>query len=91
MKKKTVVITGASGMLGEAVVRQFSDGWIVHAIDKNVDVTKRPSVARFIKKTRPDAIIHLAALTDLEYCESHPAEAFEVNAFGVGNVLASAV
>lgn len=88
---KTVVITGANGMLGEAVYAQFSKDWNVRAADVKLDVTKNLSVERFIKKVKPDAIVHLAALTDLEYCELHPSEAYDVNALGVANVLAPAI
>ncbi|MEK7616314.1 MAG: NAD(P)-dependent oxidoreductase [Patescibacteria group bacterium] len=87
MKQKTILITGAGGMLGDAMVRQFSDAWKVVAVDRDLDVTRSVDVEKYIKKIKPHAIAHLAAMTDLEYCESHPAEAYATNALGVANVV----
>jgi len=98
-RKKTVVITGCGGMLGEAVYRQFLSHWNVHAsdIDLNepwleyLDVTGAPNVAKHIERVKPDAIIHLAALTDMEYCQSNSEHAYQTNTLGVAYALAPAV
>jgi len=42
------------------------------------------------KKYRPKVILHLAALTDLDYCEKNPAEAYLVNSVGTYNVALTA-
>jgi dTDP-4-dehydrorhamnose reductase len=36
---------------------------------------------------RPDCLMHLGALTDLEYCETHPDEAYATNAIGAENAV----
>ena len=35
----------------------------------------------------PDHLFHLAALTDLEYCETHPDETFATNALAVESAV----
>jgi dTDP-4-dehydrorhamnose reductase len=97
--RRTVAVTGCGGMLGEAVHARFTEaGWRVVAsdIDLNerwlhrVDVTDAGAVARHLEAVRPDAVVHLAAETDMERCQLHPVEAYDVNTSGVAHVLAGA-
>ncbi|KKR31614.1 MAG: Dtdp-4-dehydrorhamnose reductase [Parcubacteria group bacterium GW2011_GWF2_39_8b] len=93
-KSDRVAITGCGGMLGEAVHEVFTDICHVYAsdIDVNVawldrlDVSSSKDVAKYLAKVKPNYIIHLAALTDMEYCELHPEEAYATNTDGVRNV-----
>jgi dTDP-4-dehydrorhamnose reductase len=94
MANKTLVITGCGGMLGEAVYGIFRDLYNVYAsdIDLNapwltyLDVSSAQDVASYLKELKPDYIIHLAALTDMEYCELNPEKAYLTNTEGVRNV-----
>jgi len=80
-------------MLGRAVYEQFSTQTTVKAtdIDLNIgwlsyaDVRDYNSLNTSIEEFRPDLIINLAALTDLEYCERNPAEAWLTNSLGAEN------
>lgn len=93
-KSDRVVITGCGGMLGEAVYDVFKDFCQVRAsdIDLNVpwlerlDVRMSSDVAAYLAEVKPNYIIHLAALTDMEYCELHPKDAYNTNTGGVQNV-----
>lgn len=94
-KTDRVVITGCGGMLGEAVYDVFKDACDVRAsdIDLNVpwlerlDVAASKDVSTYLAKVKPNYIVHLAALTDMEYCELHPEEAYATNTGGVQNVV----
>ncbi|MEV4625704.1 NAD(P)-dependent oxidoreductase [Micromonospora sp. NPDC049523] len=83
-----VLVTGAGGMLGSAVVPQFREaGHQVVASDIKsgwtpLDVTDPAAFRRTVESVAPDAIMHLAARTSLEDCERDPASAAEVNAAG---------
>ena len=93
-KSDRVVITGCGGMLGEAVYDVFKGICQVHASDIDVNtpwlerlnVSSDKEVAAYLHKIKPNYIIHLAALTDMEYCELHPDEAYATNTGGVENV-----
>ena len=93
-KSDRVVITGCGGMLGEAVYDVFKDVCHVYATDRDVntpwlerlDVSSAKDVAVYLNKVKPNYIVHLAALTDMEYCELHPEEAYATNTGGVQNV-----
>jgi dTDP-4-dehydrorhamnose reductase len=80
-------ITGASGLLGTALVPALvANGWRVTAAPGRVrdgqviDLLDAATLARELDAARPDVILNLAALTDVDYCESHPVEAYRVNA-----------
>src|SRR3989338_4767009 len=78
------LITGASGMVGSYI--DFG----VKTDRKTLDVTKLEEVRAAVKFHRPNVIIHLAALTDLDYCEKNPIEAYLVNSVGTYNVALAA-
>ena len=88
------MITGCGGMLGEAVYEVFKNVCEVHASDIDVntpwldklDVSSAKDVAKYTAAIKPNYIVHLAAFTDMEYCELHPDETYAVNTGGVENV-----
>lgn len=94
MGKKKVLITGCGGMLGEAVYPLLKNKYDIYATDINsnepwlerFDVADAEVVLTRGLEIKPDFIIHLAALTDLEYCELHPEIAYEVNTEGTVNM-----
>lgn len=97
-KKPTLLITGCGGMLGEAVYSEFRDKYAVTATDidlnepwlEYLDVSDNGAVQQYGQKIKPDFILHLAALTDMEYCEGHSDEAYEVNGGGTENAVSLA-
>lgn len=52
-----------------------------------LEITDHEQVAKVITTHKPDIIIHLAALTNVDYCESHPDEAFKVNFEATKNIV----
>ena len=81
-------------MLGAAVYEVFRDCCEVHASDIDVnapwlerlDVASAREVRTYLENLKPNYIVHLAALTDMEYCELHPSLAHLTNTGGVANV-----
>ena len=53
-----------------------------------LDVTNEDDVENYIQNTKPDAILHLAAISNTGYCEEHPEESYLVNVVSVGNLIA---
>jgi len=79
-----ILVTGAAGLLGSAIVEQFrSDHEVIPAARSTIDITDAGAVARSVSSIRPDVVINCAAYNDVDGAESHAAAALAVNAFGV--------
>ena len=83
-----ILVTGCGGMLGSAMYPALcSFGHEVFATDRDVnerwlaklDVRDYAALQREVDSFCPDFVYHLAAETDLEWCEQHPKAAADTN------------
>lgn len=77
-----VLVTGAEGQLGRDLLVAFADDDVVATDHKALDVTDEPAVVATIRDTAPDLVVHAAAFTAVDACESDPDTAWKVNAVG---------
>jgi len=88
-----IMVTGAAGMLGRDVVAHLEGrpGLEVIGVDSHdFDITQRELVLEAVTNIAPCWIIHGAALTAVEACETEPERAFAVNAYGTRNLAEAA-
>lgn len=86
-----ILITGATGQLGSDMVKGLAGSYqVIPATRADFDVTNLEKTIDFIKDVRPDVIIHTAAFTDVDGCESQQDKAFAVNGIGARNVAIAA-
>jgi dTDP-4-dehydrorhamnose reductase len=79
-----VLVTGAAGLLGAAIQREFRAGYAVLALDRAaLDLADETAVARTVASVAPDVIVNCAAYNDVDGAEREPEKALRVNAFGV--------
>jgi dTDP-4-dehydrorhamnose reductase len=79
-----LLVTGAGGLLGAAIGREFSTDWAVTALDHAaLDITSRNAVASAIAAARPHVVVNCAAFNDVDAAEDNAPAALAVNAFGV--------
>jgi dTDP-4-dehydrorhamnose reductase len=85
-----ILVTGGKGMLGTAIAERFPrDEAKLLLLDlPEFDVTEPEAVGDRIGTSRPDLVIHCAAMTDVDGCETNPDAAFRVNSLGTENVAA---
>jgi dTDP-4-dehydrorhamnose reductase len=57
---------------------------------EDVDITDGARIRDYIESIRPDCIIHTAALTDVDGCESDVEKAFKINGEGTRNIAEGA-
>jgi len=89
--KKTILITGASGLLGRALFKGLGTGYrLIRLSHRDADVTREKRILRIFASLRPWLVIHSAAYTDVDGCESNPEKAFAVNALGTLNIVKAA-
>lgn len=100
---KTILITGSNGLLGQKLVElllqqptikviatarganrlPFTDGYDYYSMD----ITNREEVTSVVEKTLPDAIIHGAAMTNVDQCESEKEACWSQNVTAVQHIV----
>jgi dTDP-4-dehydrorhamnose reductase len=106
-ESKTILVTGANGLLGQKVTELFkhetAHRLILTDLKENaeepkgfdyfpMDITKKEDVKESVKKHMPDLIINCAAYTNVDGCESERELSWKVNVDAVKNfIIASRV
>ena len=85
-----VLILGATGLLGRALVREWNDDEVVAMGSRDVDIRDAAKIEVIVRDVRPDWIVLAAAYTDVDGCESHRELAFSVNRDGAVTVAQTA-
>ncbi len=89
----SVALTGAGGQLGHDIVAGADryDGIDLHPYTRSeLDITNAESVLDAFSSIRPNVIIHAAAYTAVDDCETNELHAMEVNGAGTKNVVDAA-
>jgi dTDP-4-dehydrorhamnose reductase len=91
-----VIITGGTGFLGNELYLYLSRYFTCYKFgyrnvnkttDYKVDLTNKEDVFSALNKIHPDVIIHAAALTNVDYCQHHPVDAYLLNAQSTRNLV----
>ncbi len=86
-----LLITGSSGLLGLNLALDATRSHQVIGVDRNIlasvpfqlikaDLLDPDAVYRIIAESKPDAVIHCAAVADVDTCETNPELAYQMNA-----------
>lgn len=87
----TILITGSTGFVGGRVIRALQGKCsLLTPAHNELDVTSAEDVDCYVAENRPDAILHLAAISNTGYCEEHPEESYIVNVVSVVNLAKAA-
>jgi dTDP-4-dehydrorhamnose reductase len=84
------LITGGKGMLARALEERAPAEHELLLVDlEEMDVAEADVVRAAFDEFAPEIVIHCAALTDVDGCETHPDAARRVNVQGARNVAAA--
>lgn len=85
-----ILITGANGMLANAVKEEFKSEEIVCTDVAELDITDEKNVNEFVAKVKPDYIINCAAYTAVDKAEENEELVYKINAMGPKNLAVAA-
>ena len=97
-KRKTILITGASGFIGEYLSEKFSNKFDVIGIDikenhskffkkfYKTNICDKHKIAQIFKENKVSYVIHSAAGKHLVWCEEHRDEAYSLNFLATKNL-----
>lgn len=82
-----VLLTGGKGMLGRTICRVLGGQFEIVPTDlPEADITDEVCIDRVIAEAHPDVVVHCAAATAVDACESKVDFAYCLNARGTANV-----
>ena len=84
-----ILITGGKGMLGRTLQRELKDHEIVVADLPEWDITDDTGLMNKMAEAAPELVVHCAAMTKVDDCETNRDLAFKLNEEGSRNVALS--
>ena len=81
-----IMLTGGKGMLGRTLCRELFDFEVIATDLPEADITDADKFNILLQKISPDVVIHCAAMTAVDKCESERIPAYKLNAEGTENV-----
>jgi UDP-glucose 4-epimerase len=106
LDESTVLVTGGAGFIGSHTTERLADRCESLVVVDDLFAGRREYVpedatfyeqdirsdefAETVREEAPDAVVHLAAIHHIPYCNANPEEAFEVNTMGTRNLLEAA-
>ena len=83
---KRVLLTGGRGMLGRSLCKALNDFEVIATDLPETDITSPEKIAKTLDRYQPDTVIHCAAMTAVDRCETEKELAYLLNCTGSANV-----
>lgn len=86
MSQRPILVTGAAGAIGRAIVERTREPAVVGLTRDELDITDAEAVRRVFDRLRPRAVVNAAAFTAVDAAEFDPGPACRVNCDGAANL-----
>ncbi|RJR29783.1 SDR family oxidoreductase [Candidatus Microgenomates bacterium] len=102
-EKRKVLITGSVSLLGKYIIHELFKKYDIYALihktklpddlenkvtqSIKIPITNRNKLMQTVKSISPEIIIHLAASSNIDFCEKHPYQVRRINVIGTKNIL----
>ena len=88
IRKNKIVVTGGSGRFAQSLKKIKSKYNFIYPSKKTLNITKPSSVLKFLKKTKPNAVLHLAGLSrPMKKHENNISNSINLNIIGTANLV----
>lgn len=90
---KRLLVTGINGFVAGSVVMQAYKDWEIHGLYRSlpadfpervithrIDLTEKVMLEELFMRIQPDAVIHTAAIANIDFCENNQELAWKINA-----------
>ena len=86
--KNKIVVTGGSGRFSQSLKKIKSKYKFIYPSKNSLNITKLKSIKRFLKKTKPKSVLHLAALSrPMSIHERNIGKSISLNIIGTSNLV----
>lgn len=83
-----IVITGGSGRFGSVLKKNYQSKKIFYPTKKELNIISAKSIEKYLKKTRPKILIHLAGLSrPMDEHEKNILKSIDLNIIGTANIV----
>ena len=80
-------MTGCRGQLGSDLIELLKGEYAVHGVDiQDFDIREYDQVLGCLKEIKPEVVLHTAAYTDVDGCQTNRETATSINAEGTENI-----
>ena len=87
-KKRKIVVTGGTGRFGSVLKKTKFNYLFLFPKKNKLNITKFDTIKRYLKKTKPFCLIHLAGLSrPMKIHEKEISKSIELNIIGTANVV----
>ena len=83
-----IVVTGGSGRFGSILQKKYKSNKLLYPSKEQLDILSTESVEKYLKKTNPKILIHLAGLSrPMKIHDNNISKSIDLNIIGTANIV----
>ena len=83
-----IVVTGGSGRFGSILQKKYKSNKLLYPSKKQLNILSTKSVEKYLKKTKPKILIHLAGLSrPMRIHDNNISKSIDLNIIGTANIV----